>query len=160
VFRIPNFIVSPTHNSHWFHLITSKGSMLTYLKVLFVLPNEASVYSSWAPSTADPGRGLLDNVFSKDKLCKNPWKLMIGVCVTVKTHKVQQFVKRIPWLMIQETGWVQISHLCPDEGLCVWQHSMAALFVTQQQECICKCSCGDWGDKRAWGCKPDLLCCK
>lgn len=44
---------------------------------------------------------------------------MIGVCVTVKTHKVQQFVKRIPWLMIQETGWVQISHLCPDEGLCV-----------------------------------------
>lgn len=104
VFNIPNFIVSPPHNSQWLHLIISKGNMLTYLKVLFVLPNEASVYTGWPLSTADSGLGLLDNVFSKDKLCKNSWKVMSVVCVPVKTHKVGQFVKRIPWLMILETG--------------------------------------------------------
>lgn len=54
VFSTANFIVSPTHNSQWFHLIIFKGSKLTYLKVLFVLPNEASVYTSWALSTGRP----------------------------------------------------------------------------------------------------------
>lgn len=87
---------------------------------MFVFPNETRVYTSWLWARQARAIAFSTMFHPKIKLCKNSWKLMILVCVTVKIHRVGQCAKRFPWLMTERSKCTGVLMRAPGQ-VTAWQ---------------------------------------